>query len=135
MKTPVPRLLSTMTPFPYTIDVDDDVERARHMIDEHAFHHLPVTDGEAIAGIVHREDLDQARSGKVRDHVRSASLVVDIDTPLREVLTAMADRHIDVAVIMRHGRLAGVFTTTDACRAFAGLLETLAPGPGDDLVA
>ena len=49
--------------------------------------------------------------------------VVDLEQPLREVLRHMAERHIGAAVITAHGRLAGIFTATDACRAFAEHLD------------
>jgi acetoin utilization protein AcuB len=135
MKTPQPRLASTMTPFPYSVDIDAPLSEACHMIATHAFHHLPVTAGGKVVGIVHGEDLGEAAAGSVRDHYRPAVYIVDIETSLAEVLGSMAERHVDAAVVMRHGRLAGVFTTTDACKAFATLLDTLWPGPGEDWVA
>lgn len=135
MKTPQPRLASTMTPFPYNVDIDAPLTEARRMIATHEFHHLPVTAGGNVVGIVHGEDLAETAAGNVRDHYRPAVYIVDIETSLAEVLASMAERHIDAAVVMRHGRLAGVFTTTDACKAFAALLDALWPGPGEDWVA
>jgi hypothetical protein len=35
----------------------------------------------------------------------------------------MAEHHIGSAVITRHDKLAGMFTTSDACRAYANLLR------------
>lgn len=135
MKTPQPRLVSTMTPFPYSVDLDAPLAEAKRMIANHDFHHLPVTAGADIVGIVHGEDLGTGEAGFVRDHYRPDVYVVDIDTPLSDVLVNMAEQHVDVAVVMRHERLAGVFTTTDACRAFAALLTELWPDPVDDWVA
>ncbi|MEX2482051.1 MAG: CBS domain-containing protein [Gammaproteobacteria bacterium] len=135
MKTPQPRLASTMTPFPYSVDLDAPLAEAKRMIATHYFHHLPVTAGANIVGIVHCEDLGADDSGFVRDHYRPDVYVVDIETPLSDVLVNMAEQHVDAAVVMRHDRLAGVFTTTDACRAFAALLSELWPDPVDDWVA
>jgi acetoin utilization protein AcuB len=49
--------------------------------------------------------------------------VVDIATPLAAVLRHMAAERIGSAVVTRKGKLAGVFTANDACRAFADYLE------------
>ena len=41
------------------------------------------------------------------------------------VLLHMADEHIGCALVVKDGRLAGIFTTTDACRVFS-----TRPAPG-----
>lgn len=135
MKTHLPQLKTAMTPFPYSVDVSASMEEARAVLASHDFHHLPVTRDGHVCGIVHAEDLAGTDAAPVHAHYRADAFVVDIETPLAEVLEAMLERHVDAAVVMRHGKLAGVFTTTDACRAFAALLNELAPPPGDDLVA
>lgn len=135
MKTPLPRLAAVMTPFPYSISPAATRADAERMIAEHEFHHLPVTDGERVVGIVHSEDLANSSAASVGDIARQAPYIVDMETPLAEVLNHMARHHVDATVVLRHGKLAGVFTTTDACKGFADLLEALSPTPGDDLVA
>ena len=135
MKTPLPRLAAVMTPFPYSISPAATRADAERMIAEHDFHHLPVTDGDIVVGVVHSEDLATSNADIVGDIARPGPYVVDMETPLAEVLNHMASHHVDATVVLRHGKLAGVFTTTDACRGFADLLETLSPTPGDDLVA
>jgi len=135
MTTPQPRLASAMTPFPYSIDIGAPLAEARALLDAHDFHHLPVTAAGKVTGILHGVDVREHAYGKVADHYHPEVYVVDIDEPLRDVLRHMAERHVDAAVVMRHGRLAGVFTTTDACRAFATLLEALWPEPEDDAAA
>ena len=45
----------------------------------------------------------------------------------------MAQNHIGCALVVKNGRLAGIFTTTDACRHYSELLRTIhAPGDGND---
>jgi CBS domain-containing protein len=52
--------------------------------------------------------------------------IVDLATPLAAVLRHMAEHRIGSAVVTRRDKLAGVFTATDACRAFADYLEDVA---------
>jgi CBS domain-containing protein len=39
------------------------------------------------------------------------------------VVAEMAARHIGSAIVLRHGRLVGVFTAVDACRLLAEFLR------------
>ncbi len=58
---------------------------------------------------------------------------MDRSGPRENVLVTMADRHIGSAIVTRRGKLAGVFTTLDACRAFGRYLQENFPHPqGDD---
>ena len=68
------------------------------------------------------------RELKVRDAMVKDCYIVDLATPLAAVLRHMATQRIGSAVVTRRGKLAGVFTTNDACRAFADYLD-------DDLAA
>lgn len=139
MKAPLPSLKTAMTPFPHSVAVDAALDEALAILDAHDFRHLPVTAGAAIAGLVDRATLERAlaagSTGTVGDHCEPAPRVVSIDEPLREVVGAMAAKRLDAVVVTRHGRLAGVFTAVDACRAFAALLTVLAPPPGEDRAA
>lgn len=135
MKHHLPRLATAMTPFPYSVTSDTSLADARALLADHDFHHLPVTDGDNVVGILHSDQLAPEARGSVAEHHRPAACVVDIETPLADVLRHMVDARADAAAILRHGRLVGVFTTTDACRALAALLDELSPPPADDLVA
>ena len=48
---------------------------------------------------------------------------VDTETPLGEVVRAMAKRRIGSVLITHDGLLAGIFTATDACRLLGDLLD------------
>jgi acetoin utilization protein AcuB len=50
---------------------------------------------------------------------------VTSDAPLDEVTTIMAEGKYGSVVVMGHGSIEGIFTTVDACRALAELLEEL----------
>jgi CBS domain-containing protein len=61
--------------------------------------------------------------------------VVDAGEPAEAVAAAMAERHLGSALVTRAGKLVGIFTTTDACRALARVLHEQRPHPGPDQVA
>lgn len=59
--------------------------------------------------------------------------MVDIHTALESVLRRMADQHLGSALVLKHGKLAGILTHNDAFRKFAELLEKLTSKPdGND---
>jgi acetoin utilization protein AcuB len=136
-----PALRSVMTPFPYSVDAEAPIEQASEFMRKHKIRHLPVTTNGALTSLVTDRDIKLVlgpdfaypRDLKVRDAMVKDCYIVDLATPLRVVLRYMADHRIGSAVVTRRGKLAGVFTTNDACRAFADLLEQLeAVGEDDD---
>ena len=132
------RIKTVMTPFPYSVDAAAPLERARTLMGEHGIHHLPVKRGDEIAGVVALRDLGPPVGdvGRTVSEVASGDpYVVDINARLDEVALTMAERHVDCALVTRDGHLAGLFTTTDACRLLGEHLRTLAPPPPDDDVA
>ncbi len=126
---PRPTIGYVMTPFPHFIERDQHVTTAKTMLDQLRIHHLPVRDGDRMVGVITDQDLRQAEALglnlSISSNVRVADVcakevfVVDPDEPLDEVLMQMAERHVDAALIMKNGKLAGIFTVTDACRQFA----------------
>lgn len=141
MKT-MPQLKTLMTPFPYSVDIDAPVDEARELMEAHQIHHLPVTDGHALVGLVTDREL---RAGadtestvendalKVRSIYTAQTQIVDLNEPLDTVLLKMAKRRIDSVLVTRKGNLAGVFTSTDVCRSFGEYLrDTFRPDDGND---
>ena len=49
---------------------------------------------------------------------------VSPDTLLDDVVATMAAKKYGSAVVMQNHKVVGIFTTVDACRAFAELLHT-----------
>ena len=131
-----------MTPFPYSIEPDATLREAREMMAVHTVRHLPVTNSHELVGIISHSDVMGAWAGKagkkaldkltVKDVYVSDAYVVELDEPLEKVLLTMADRHIGSAIVTRRGRLAGVFTSNDACRCFGEYLRENFPRPGGD---
>lgn len=131
MKKPLPQLKTAMTPFPYSIDIEADISDARAVLAEHDFHHLPVTEAGHLVGMLTAGKLAAGGASRLRDLCTSEPYIVAIDERLAEVLNTMARLRVDAAIVVKHGKLAGVFTAADACRVFAELLDVLEPPPGD----
>jgi acetoin utilization protein AcuB len=141
----IPMVASVMTPFPYWIDVDDSVRRARGLMVEHQIRHLPVMQGRSLVGVLSDRDLKRALDPTlglppedelfVRDVYVSDPYVVDSSTALDVVLEHMAAHHVGSALVTSHGRLAGIFTATDACRLYCDHLRKLFPARGAKDVA
>jgi acetoin utilization protein AcuB len=137
----IPSIKSVMTAFPYSIDADASLREAREMLLEHEIRHLPVKDGERLVGVITDRDLKRALDPSVgmppenelvvRDVAVFDAYVVDLGERLDKVLERMAQEHIGCALVTRQGKLAGIFTNTDACQAFADYLRRdFHRGPG-----
>lgn len=127
-----PEVISFMTPFPYSVEVDAPLADAHRLMHQHGFRHLPVTLGGQIAGILTDRDINlilgpdfgspDERDLKVRDAFVEEACIVPASAPVGKVAKMMADRHIGSAMVTRNDKLVGIFTVTDACRALAQLL-------------
>lgn len=134
----MPTIKLAMTTFPWSIDIEAPAEEAWATMLEHRIRHLPVTENDALVGIVSERDLRLAlRPGvepgqfRVRQVCEEDAYVVSDDTPLDRVVREMAARQIGSALVQRRGKLVGILTHTDICRILADLLESRFPG-GDD---
>ena len=141
----LPQILAYMTPFPYSIDVDAPLAEAHAFLRERHIRHLPVTAQGSLVGILTDRDIKLAlgpdldsppeRELAVRDVFQPDSYVVDAGEQLEAVAATMAERHVGSALVTRGGKLVGIFTTTDACRALARVLHDQHPERGPDEVA
>ena len=137
-----PAIKSVMTPFPYSIDVEASVERAMQVMREHRVRHLPVTENGTVKGMVSDRDIKlmlgpdfaypSAEDLRVRHAMVRDAYIVDLATPLPVVLAHMAEQRLGSVVVTRGKKLAGVFTSTDACRVLAEHLKSQFPPPGDE---
>ena len=132
-----------MTPFPYSISIDAPINEARAFMHKQNIRHLPVIAGGKLAGVISDRDIKlylgpdldypEADTALVRDVYLANPYVVDLNESLDNVLNAMAERHIGSVLVTRDGKLAGLFTATDACRTFAEYLrKRFRPTGGDD---
>ena len=130
----IPKMKSVMTPFPYDIGPSEPIGKARKMMLDNHIHHLPVTDNHVLKGIVSDRDIKlmlgpefdypDPKEVTVADVMVDDPYVVDIETSLITVLDELADRHIGTALVTKDGRLAGIFSTGDACRELSQRLKT-----------
>ena len=143
MKKP-PNLKTVMTPFPYSVELHAPLEEAWQVMQEHRVRHLPVTEAHTVVGLITNRDIRMVQSSsmpgnagtlQVKDLYISDPYIVPLDEPIDNVLLAMAERHIDSAIIIKGGKLAGMFPTVDACRCFGEYLRESFPRPGSDDVA
>lgn len=118
---------------PHTIGADQPMAVAHRIMRTDRIRHLPVLSGGRVVGVVSDRDLHLIET---LDDVDPAQVTVEEamtpnpyctgpETPLEEVVTAMADHKYGCAIILRDNKVAGVFTTVDACRACAELLRAL----------
>jgi CBS domain-containing protein len=120
----MPPVAALMTPFPYFVRPDDPARRAADLMREHAIRHVPVKEGDRVSGIVSERDLRSAGAdAAVRDVQGTDVYTVEMNASLALALREMARRKIGTAVVLRAGKLAGIVTVTDVCRAFAEVLE------------
>jgi acetoin utilization protein AcuB len=141
----LPTLKTLMTPFPYAIDIDASLAQAQELMIEHAIRHLPVTQNGQLVGVVTDRDIHRSchkRAGersqealRVRDVYVDEAYVVDLNERLDTVLLQMATQHIGSALVVRHGKLAGIFTAIDACQGFGDYLRIHLPPTPDDEAA
>jgi CBS domain-containing protein len=143
MMRKTPTLKTAMTPFPYSVDVNASFEEASELMGRHNVRHLPVTEDQNVVGVITDRDMTsamqvQSKSGatagdlNVRDLYMANPYVVNVDAPLDNVLLTMAERHIGSAIVIKSGKLVGMFTSVDACRSFGEFLRENFPHPTDD---
>jgi CBS domain-containing protein len=141
----MPRLTEIMTPFPQYVEESTSINDAIKLMAEKAFNHLPVVFEHAVVGLLSTADIKLAQMPghstteftelTVGDICRRRIYVVDLHVRLDEVLDKMAVEAWDAAVVLREGRLAGIFTSHDACRIFSLWLKTEYLPDGDPEVA
>lgn len=129
----IPPVESVMSSSVLSVEIDASVRVAEDIMTDHEVRHLPVTDKEMLVGVLSDRDIafmSNAGEADLRDllYVRDVCSLdiysVERDEPLDRVLSEMADRHIGSAIVTDGGKLAGVFTATDACRYFAEFLRS-----------
>ena len=129
----IPPIESVMTPFALSVEIDDLVRVAEDIMTDHEVRHLAVTDSEMLVGVLSDRDiafLSNAGEADLRDRLRVRDVCsldvysVERKERLDRVLTEMAERHIGSAIVTDRGKIAGVFTATDACRSFAEFLRS-----------
>jgi CBS domain-containing protein len=138
----IPSIKAVMTPFPWYVHLEDSLGLAKEVMRERNIRHLPVTDDGELVGIVTDRDIGLVENAirepaerealRVRDVCVLDAFVVELSEPLDRVLSEMAGRHIDSALVVKRGKLAGIFTSTDACHHFGQFLQMIFDRGGND---
>jgi len=129
----IPSIKTAMTAFPYSVQPGASLQQAIEFMRTHNIRHLPVADHGELLGLISDRDIKLVLGPDfvypdpdkltVADIMRPDTYTVDLEERLDCVLAHMAEHHIGSAVVTRHGKLAGMFTTSDACREFASHLR------------
>lgn len=122
-----PTLQSSMTSHPHSIRLDENVHTARRRMAEWGVRHLPVLAGGELRGVISDRDLkivvgDPTRVA-IEDVCVDEPITFDVDTSLSVVAALMAERRVGSVLVTERGKVVGIFTTTDACRVLATLLQ------------
>lgn len=124
-----------MTPFPLSIESTASLGDAEILMTEHSIRHLPVTEEGELLGILAHRDLQVLKASlanaREREQMTITSVVirqpfvVDCLEPINVVAAEMVRRHIGSALVLYEGKLAGIFTMTDACRYLSEILSCM----------
>jgi len=131
MSKAIPKIQKYMTTTPISIDRKETVAKAHKVMRDHDIRHLPVVEGESLVGIVSQRDLHLIETLKdvdpekvfVEDAMTTNPYTVSPDADLDEVVAEMAEQKYGSALVLQNHKVVGVFTTIDAMRAFAELLQ------------
>jgi len=132
-------VIQVMTPFPVSVSDDTSLVAARSIMMGHDVHHLPVVSEGRVIGLVRASDLELAEALAGTSEIgvgrlcTAEPMMVETDEPLDAVVRRMALEGRDAAVVLRHGRLAGIVTITDICHFLwrdPGALRLPPPQPG-----
>ena len=120
-----------MTAAPETIRPGLPLAEAHRLMRERNIRHLPVLDGGKLVGVVSQRDLYLIESLKgvnpeevpVEEAMSPQVWSVAPNTPLADAARYMHEHKDGCAVVVDGEKVVGVFTTTDAMRVLAELLD------------
>ena len=132
MSKSIPHIKKYMSTDVQTIGDEQPMATAHRLMRDKHIRHLPVLHQSKLVGIVTDRDLHLVETLRDVDPAKVAvseamtqdTYVVTPEASIDEVVSTMADKKLGSAVIVDHGHVVGIFTTVDACRAFADLLHT-----------
>jgi acetoin utilization protein AcuB len=132
MTKSIPHIKKYMTTDVQTIGDEQPMSVAHRLMREQHIRHLPVLHQGKLVGVLTDRDLRLVETLSDVDPTKVAvseamtpdPYVVSPDAELNEVVAMMAAKKYGSAVISDNGKVVGIFTTVDACSAFAELLTT-----------
>jgi len=123
-----------MTPAPYVIARTASLAEAHATMRRVGVRHLPVMAGGELVGVVTQRDLYlletiaelDIEKVEVGEAMTERPFIVTGDTGLDEVLEIMTQKKYGSCLIVGRDGIEGIFTTTDACRILATMLQRAA---------
>lgn len=127
----MPPISRYMTRQPWTIRRGAPLSQARELMREHQIRHLPVLEGGSLVGMVtHRDILRVERFEHlgdgltVEDAMSEDLFTVELEQPVDEVASAMAEHKYGAAVVRnKQNKIEGIFTAVDAMQVLAEVLR------------
>lgn len=122
----MPPVSRYMTMHPHAIGPDEKLSSARRLMRATGVHHLPVMHDDELVGVISDRDLfplTSLRDVAVGDTMSEPVVTVTAQTPLDEVLAVMDRERCGSVVIVGPRGVEGIFTVTDALRAFSDVLR------------
>ncbi len=120
-----------MTADPVAVGRNEPVSKARHMHEKHEIHHLPVTDGQKLVGIVTSSDFlrvsfgefgnqDERSLDSILDHTYSISdimnaspVTIDVHQSVRDAATVLVSNSFHSLPVVDGDKLVGIVTSSD----------------------
>ncbi len=134
MSRKIPQVREYMTPAPHTIGAETPLGKIQELMREYRVRHLPVKKGKQVVGIVSDRSVKSALGSKEGSALTAEDIMipdpfsVTAHTELDQVAAEMAEEKYGCALVQDDaGKLIGIFTTVDACRALRQVLETFYP--------
>ena len=132
MPKSIPPVQKYMTYQPHTINADQTLEHAQHVMRDLRVRHLPVLKGGELVGLLSDRDINlvlsfespEAAQMHVGDACTDRPYTTQPQAPLNEVVNYMAEKKLGSAIILDNNKVVGIFTDVDAMRALAELLQT-----------
>ncbi len=126
-----------MTPQPVTIGQKESLATAHRLMRSHGVRHLPVLEHGDLVGILSQRDLlfletirgVDTDADTVEDAMTTDTYSVSPETPIATVAKQMSRKRYGCAVVMERGRVAGIFTATDALRIVAAVVPAAGASP------
>jgi acetoin utilization protein AcuB len=120
-----------MVPMPHSVGSEQTLAVAFELMQKHGIRHLPVRHGGRLVGVLSDRDLYFARAvdQKKFDQMTVESVYtaepycVSRETSVAEVTRKMAQDGLGCTLVTDGDKLIGIFTTTDACRLLATILD------------
>jgi acetoin utilization protein AcuB len=127
----MPPVSHYMTSQPWTIERDASLREADQLMRQHGIRHLPVLEDGRLVGVVSARDLRllEAAPGvstgttRIDQAMTERPFIVTGDTALDEVVTIMSEHKYGSVIVMGRDGVEGIFTSVDACRVLAEVLQ------------